>query len=68
VHRATAARWIDRARSVIYARVREQLGAQHPMTDSEFRSLAGLMGPELHLSLSVPSSASHSPSEGKNTQ
>jgi RNA polymerase sigma-70 factor (ECF subfamily) len=68
VHRATAARWIDRSRSTIYARVHEQLGAQHPLTDSEFRSLAGLMGPELQLSLSVASSAPHSASEARNAE
>jgi RNA polymerase sigma-70 factor, ECF subfamily len=55
VHRATAARWIERARERIYERVRELLRAAHPLTDSEFRSLAGLMGAELELSLTQPS-------------
>jgi RNA polymerase sigma-70 factor (ECF subfamily) len=68
VHRATAARWIDRSRSTIYARVHEQLGAQHPLTDSEFRSLAGLMGPELQLSLSVPSSAPRAATEARDSE
>jgi RNA polymerase sigma-70 factor (ECF subfamily) len=68
VHRATAARWIDRSRSTIYARVREQLGEHHPLTDSEFRSLAGLMGPELQLSLSVPSTAPPAASEARDSE
>jgi RNA polymerase sigma-70 factor, ECF subfamily len=68
VHRATAARWIDRSRSTIYARVRDQLGEQHPLTDSEFRSLAGLMGPELQLSLSVPSTAPPAASEARDSE
>ncbi len=68
VHRATAARWIDRSRSTIYARVREQLGARHPLSDSEFRSLAGLMGPELQLSLSVPSSLPHAATEARDPE
>jgi RNA polymerase sigma-70 factor (ECF subfamily) len=68
VHRATAARWIDRSRSTIYARVHEHLGAQHPLTDSEFRSLAGVMGPELQLSLSVPSSRPHAATEARDSE
>ena len=51
VHRATAARWIERARTAIYDRVRAALGAKHRLSDSEFRSLAGLMRAELELSL-----------------
>jgi RNA polymerase sigma-70 factor (ECF subfamily) len=56
VHRATAARWIERARSKIHERVRELLRAEHALTDSEFKSLAGLMGAELELSLTQASS------------
>jgi RNA polymerase sigma-70 factor, ECF subfamily len=55
VHRATAARWIERARSKIYEQVRQILSAAHPLTDSEFRSLAGLMGAEVDLSLTQES-------------
>jgi RNA polymerase sigma-70 factor (ECF subfamily) len=55
VHRATAARWIERARERIYERVRELLREAHPLTDSEFKSLAGLMGAELELSLTQAS-------------
>lgn len=61
VHRATAARWIERARERIYERVRELLRAAHPLTDSEFKSLAGLMGAELELSLTQPSSRPRAP-------
>jgi RNA polymerase sigma-70 factor, ECF subfamily len=68
VHRATAARWIDRSRSTIYARVQQELGELHPLTDSEFRSLAGLMGPELHLSLSVPSTAPNAANEARDSE
>lgn len=56
VHRATAARWIERARTGIYERVRELLSLVKPLTDSEFRSLAGILGAELHLSLTLASS------------
>lgn len=53
VHRATAARWIERTRARIYAEVREALCIEHQLTDSEFRSLAGLLGTELELSLGL---------------
>ena len=55
VHRATAARWIERSRSKIYAAVRSALQVEHGLTASEFKSLAGLIGVELDLSLSAPS-------------
>jgi len=52
VHRATAARWLDRTRSHIYAQVRQALCVEREkLTDSEFKSLAILMGNELELSL-----------------
>jgi RNA polymerase sigma-70 factor, ECF subfamily len=51
VHRATAARWIERARASIYDEVRRELCAEHKLTVSEFRSLATLLGAELELSL-----------------
>jgi RNA polymerase sigma-70 factor (ECF subfamily) len=53
VHRATAARWIERARARIYAEVREALCLEHQLTNSEFHSLAGLLGTELELSLGL---------------
>ena len=55
VHRATAARWIERARGSIYDEVRRELCAEHQLTVSEFRSLATLLGPELELSFGVGS-------------
>jgi len=60
VHRATAARWIERSRAKIYDEVRDALRVRHNLTDSEFNSLATLMGEELQLSLgfgSAPASA-----------
>lgn len=52
VHRATAARWLERARSQIYEAVRAQLKLSHAtLTETEFRSLARAMGPQLELSL-----------------
>jgi RNA polymerase sigma-70 factor (ECF subfamily) len=66
VHRATAARWLERARANIFESVRHQLAAEHAdLTDSEFSSIARLMGSELELRLSADStdlawSGSHS--------
>ncbi|MES1184719.1 MAG: sigma factor-like helix-turn-helix DNA-binding protein [Myxococcales bacterium] len=60
VHRATAARWIERSRSKIYDEVLAALCVRHQLTASEFHSLATLMGEELQLSLgfgSAPTSA-----------
>ena len=58
VHRATAARWIERCRSKIYAEVRDALKLQHGVTASEFKSLAVLLGAELELSLGLASKTS----------
>lgn len=55
VHRATAARWIERARTKIYDEVLAALCARHKLTASEFHSLATLMGEELQLSLGLGS-------------
>jgi RNA polymerase sigma-70 factor (ECF subfamily) len=57
VHRATAARWIERARGRIYDDVRRDLCVDHKLTVSEFRSLATLLGAELELSLGFGSAA-----------
>jgi RNA polymerase sigma-70 factor (ECF subfamily) len=52
VHRATAARWLERARGHVLASVREQLClGRAGLTDSELFSIAHLMGTELELSL-----------------
>ena len=63
-HRATAARWIERARGKIYQDVRRELCAEHKLTASEFHSLATLIGAELELSLGF-SSASVTEASGK---
>jgi RNA polymerase sigma-70 factor (ECF subfamily) len=57
VHRATAARWIERARADIYEAVRRDLcSSRHAqLTESEFKSLAHLIGSELELNLSAGS-------------
>jgi RNA polymerase sigma-70 factor, ECF subfamily len=53
VHRATAARWLERARNHVLESVRRALCLQYgPLTDSEFTSIARAMGSELELSLS----------------
>ncbi|MEP7052675.1 MAG: sigma-70 family RNA polymerase sigma factor [Pseudomonadota bacterium] len=52
VHRATAARWLDRARASLHEFVRQALCIrQEKLTASEFKSLAAMMGGELELSL-----------------
>ncbi len=44
VHRATAARWLEQARSAIYQSVRRELGVRRgEVTDSEFQSLARVL-------------------------
>src|SRR6185369_13258935 len=53
VHRATAARWLERTRTSIYEEVRQELCVKRAqLTPSEFKSLATIMGAELELSLS----------------
>lgn len=50
VHRATAARWLDRARKQVFESVRSELDMTGPhLTDSEFRSVARALGGELTL-------------------
>jgi RNA polymerase sigma-70 factor (ECF subfamily) len=51
VHRATAARWLERIRAGIHAGVRARMG--DGITESEFRSLARELGAELTLGLGV---------------
>ena len=52
VHRATAARWLDRARTQLHESVRQELCiGRDKLTASEFKSLAAMMGGELELSL-----------------
>ena len=53
VHRATAARWLERTRTSIYEEVRQELCVKTAhLSPSEFKSLATVMGAELELSLS----------------
>lgn len=57
VHRATAARWLERIRSQVLDSIRHELcGRQGRLTESEFMSIAGSLGGVLELSLSVDSS------------
>jgi len=57
VHRATAARWLERARARIYEAVRRELGdGRDHFSESEFRSLARAVGSQLELSFSASSS------------
>lgn len=51
VHRATVARWLAGIRTTIMARLREHLTFDRRPTSSDFRSLAGAVREELHLSL-----------------
>lgn len=53
VHRATAARWLEQIRAGIVESVRAQLRQSSPhLTDSEFTSIARILGSELDLGLS----------------
>ncbi len=54
VHRATAARWLEQAREHILRDVRAELELVGPhLTDSEFQSVARVMGGELGLEVSL---------------
>lgn len=58
VHRATAARWLDRARASIYDSVRTELCTPHSkLTESELRSLAHVLKSQLEIHLSSMSRA-----------
>jgi RNA polymerase sigma-70 factor, ECF subfamily len=61
VHRATAARWLERTKQRIFDMARRELSEGFArLTDSEFKSLARVMGSELELSLSAPSARASS--------
>jgi RNA polymerase sigma-70 factor (ECF subfamily) len=52
VHRATAARWLEKARTRILASIRKELTAREAaLTDSEFQSIARAMGRDIELIL-----------------
>lgn len=54
VHRATAARWLEQIRERIWQAVRHDLElAGPPLTESEFQSVARVVGGELDLELSA---------------
>jgi RNA polymerase sigma-70 factor (ECF subfamily) len=59
VHRATAARWLEHAKERILQSVRAELDLAGPrLTDSEFQSVARVVGGELELGISMfPSDA-----------
>ncbi len=66
VHRATAARWLERARGRIYEQVRAELCLEQRLTHSEFDSLAQLIGAELSLSLTaIEAAPSHAEAAGE---
>jgi RNA polymerase sigma-70 factor (ECF subfamily) len=66
VHRATAARWLDRSRGQIYEFVRQELCIRSDkLTASEFKSLVALMGSDLELSLTGVSTRISAASAGK---
>ena len=53
VHRATAARWLEQIKEHILRQVRAQLKLEGPgLTDSEFQSVARVVGGEMDLGLS----------------
>jgi RNA polymerase sigma-70 factor, ECF subfamily len=52
VHRATAARWLERTRAKIHRAAHRELCVRYPeVTESQFQSLARALGAELELSL-----------------
>ena len=66
VHRATAARWLERAKAHVLTSVREQVVKKHTaLTDNEFMSIAHLMGAELELSLTASTSVEETGSQSR---
>jgi RNA polymerase sigma-70 factor (ECF subfamily) len=52
VHRATAARWLERTRAKIHRAAHGELCVRYPeVTESQFQSLARALGADLELSL-----------------
>lgn len=60
IHRATAARWIERARNRIFASLRQTLMREHALSDEEFDSIAREMCERLDVSLASMLEASPS--------
>jgi RNA polymerase sigma-70 factor (ECF subfamily) len=53
VHRATAARWLEAARSRVFESVRQQMKEEHRLTDGEFESIARGVRSQLDLSITA---------------
>jgi RNA polymerase sigma-70 factor (ECF subfamily) len=53
VHRATAARWLESARTRVFESVREQMKEEHRLTDGEFESIARGVRSQLDLSITA---------------
>lgn len=53
VHRATAARWLESARNRVFESVRQQMKAEHHLSDTEFDSIARGVQSQLDLSITA---------------
>lgn len=53
VHRATAARWLESARTRVFDFVRDRMKQEHCLTDGEFNSIARGVRSQLDLSISA---------------
>jgi RNA polymerase sigma-70 factor (ECF subfamily) len=53
VHRATAARWLDRAKVAVFQAVHQEFVGRRRLTESEFRNVASLLCDELRLGFSM---------------
>lgn len=53
VHRATAARWLENARNQVFESVRQQIKAEHRLSDTEFQSIARGVQSQLDLSITA---------------
>jgi len=53
VHRATAARWLEAARNRVFESVRQQMKAEHHLSDGEFDSIARGVRSQLDLSITA---------------
>lgn len=53
VHRATAARWLEAARNRVFESVRQQMKAEHNLSDTDFESIARGVQSQLDLSITA---------------
>jgi RNA polymerase sigma-70 factor (ECF subfamily) len=65
VHRATAARWLDRAKTRVFAGVHDEFVGKNSLTESEFRSVAGVLWDELRLGFTEAESQRIAPPTGR---